>query len=83
MSLDRINADGNYEPGNVRWASYAVQVANRRRAAWLGDHHWLAILAALTESGSPEGLAAYAALSAQFKGPLAAEGFDLELSPGA
>jgi hypothetical protein len=31
-SLDRINPDGNYEPGNVRWASAAVQRKNRRAA---------------------------------------------------
>lgn len=30
MSFDRINNDGNYEPGNVRWASRAEQHANRR-----------------------------------------------------
>jgi len=29
-TLDRINNDGNYEPGNVRWASAAMQQANRR-----------------------------------------------------
>jgi hypothetical protein len=29
MSLDRINCKGNYEPGNVRWATAAEQVANR------------------------------------------------------
>jgi len=29
-SVDRIDGMGNYEPGNVRWATAAVQTANRR-----------------------------------------------------
>ena len=28
--LDRINNDGHYEPGNVRWTTRAVQMRNRR-----------------------------------------------------
>jgi len=28
--LDRINNDGHYEPGNVRWATTHEQMLNRR-----------------------------------------------------
>lgn len=30
MTLDRIEVNGDYEPGNCRWATQQVQLLNRR-----------------------------------------------------
>lgn len=35
MSLDRIDVNGNYEPRNCRWATYAEQMRNKRNNVWV------------------------------------------------
>lgn len=47
-SLERIDNEGNYEPGNCVWATRAAQMRNTRRNVWVtvGGHRMTLIDAA-------------------------------------
>lgn len=42
ITIDRINNNGNYEPGNLRWATQGTQMKNRRPGKeWKMDYRKL------------------------------------------
>lgn len=70
-SLDRINNDGNYESGNVRWATAAEQVQNRRNSRTLtidGDTR------SIKEWAAELGITYFAAYNRARRGSISASG---------
>lgn len=47
VSMDRIDHNGNYEPGNCRWASKREQARNMRSNVWIGDELQIDVAARL------------------------------------
>ena len=52
MTLDRIRVDGDYTPGNVRWATLKEQRWNRRDMQAARDHDDVQHLVAVTSPAS-------------------------------
>lgn len=66
MQIDRINNNGNYEPGNCRWASREVQNKNRRPSNLkLSDKDVLDIRASPRHRGSGVALSKQYGVSCQ------------------
>lgn len=54
--LERMNNDGNYEPGNCRWASWIEQQRNKRTNHWITA---LGVTRCLTEWQEQTGISMY------------------------
>jgi hypothetical protein len=60
-SLDRIDVNGHYEPGNVQWALLGVQARNTRRNVYIDVAAARALLAAV-ENTAEQRLVVYDAI---------------------
>lgn len=55
MEIDRIDNDGNYEPGNCRWVTSAENKRNTRRNVWIThDGRTMCLEDWSTETGLPK-----------------------------
>lgn len=54
LTLDRIDNNGDYEPGNVRWVDWSMQANNRRNNVEHEEIQWTGLTLDRTKEPKPE-----------------------------